>query len=95
MKNPERVLIGYDEINKVIGVKPVGDDYEHNRSYPFKNRELKGYVRIGNREFLKYIAIKAGIDISKAKKYIAEWNEEQGLLIIDLKQSTNETEEIK
>lgn len=82
---PSRVLLGFDERNLVIGVKPVQDGIDDSRAYKFAERERLGTVRIGNKDFLKYVSSKSGIDLKKTSRYLANWDDEAQTLIIDLK----------
>lgn len=83
MKRPEKIMMGFDEEKKVVGFKPIYNKKDDNpKCFPF--RERKGYVRIGNRDFIKYISNKTGIDFTNSIRYIADWNEEEQLAVINL-----------
>lgn len=91
LKRPAKVLLGFDEKNMVIGVRPIQEEDEDPRAYRFAEKERLGMVRIGNKDFLKYVASKSGIDFKKMKKYIANWDGENEILIIDLKNASIES----
>jgi hypothetical protein len=85
MGRPEKVLIGYDDDKKVVGVKPLGkDEVQNPRGFPFASRERSGYVRIGNKDFVKYLSKKNDVDYSRAVRYFGDWDEDEQLLVIDL-----------
>ncbi|HYF82399.1 MAG TPA: hypothetical protein VEB00_05150 [Clostridia bacterium] len=96
---PKRLMIGYDEKSKVVGMKPINDD-ANSKSFEFIKKERNGYVRIGNKDFIKYLINKKEIDfkIRNTYKYIADWDSDDELLIIDLTNpmddfdSSNDTE---
>lgn len=85
LKRPPKVLLGFDEKNLVIGVRPIQEEADEPRAYKFAERERAGTVRIGNKDFLKYISSISKIDFRKSKRYLASWDEENQVLIIDLK----------
>jgi uncharacterized protein YdhG (YjbR/CyaY superfamily) len=85
---PTHVLIGFDEQNQLIGVKPVPEGAEEPRSYKFAERERQGTIRIGNKDFLKYISSKSAIDLRKTSRYLATWDNENQVLVIDLKSTS-------
>lgn len=96
LNKPAKIQIGYDNNEKVIGVKPAENSQQN--AFTFAEKDKKGYIRIGNIDFVKYVANKAGIDITKTTRYAAEWNDIEGALIIDLKKpidniDTNEDED--
>lgn len=63
---PEKVEIGYDEQQKAIAIRPYSGD-DKTPSYDFETRQQNGWVRIGAKDFMKYLSIQTGIDfITKA-----------------------------
>lgn len=85
LKRPDRIMIGYDDDNKIIGIKPLYEDDELNsRSFTFMERERNGYVRIGNKDFIKYLSNKTRVDYSKAVRYFGDWDEKEEILIVNL-----------
>ena len=54
LKNPEKVIIGFDEDNCVIGVKAYAGEPAI-KPYTFASRVKNGWVRIGCRDFVKYL----------------------------------------
>ena len=67
---PEQVIIGFDPEACAIGVRARGDD---------KN----DWIRIGAKDFVKYLAKVSGIDfLTKAKQFIAEYDPETETLVV-------------
>lgn len=84
LKRPEMIMIGYDEREKVIGVKPITKQEDDGKGFVFAERERRGNVRIGNKDFLRYIATSAELNLEKSEKFIASWDEQENILIVDL-----------
>ncbi len=80
--SPEQVIIGYDEANKAIGVRPRGDDVD-SPYYEFSGRVKNDWVRIGAKDFLKYLAKVTDINfIEKATQFIPEYDKDTNTLVI-------------
>lgn len=80
--SPEQIIIGYDDKNRVIGIRARGNDTE-SPYYDFASRVKNDWVRIGARDFTKYLAKISNIDfISKAKQFIPEFDEMTNTLIV-------------
>lgn len=91
-------MLGFDARAKVLGVQVVQEgDANESISYTFAERENRnkgGYIRIGNRDFIRYISDKTGIDfISNAVKYFADWDPAAELLVVDLSKPVEGFEE--
>ena len=81
--NPEDVVAGFDEKRLAIGIKKY-DGKENVKSYKFYSRMKNGWVRIGCKDFVKYLSSLSGISFSPAKKYVAQLDKEEGILFIEL-----------
>ena len=90
LKKPEDVVIGFDEANLTIGVKSA-ENMENVKSYKFCSRINNGWVRIGCKDFVKYLSAISGIMFSPAKKFIAKMDQEQQILYITI--NSEEVEE--
>jgi len=88
---PEKVILGFDEDKLVLGIKPYAG--EPSRPYEFASRVRNGWIRIGCRDFVKYLERLANMDFSTAKKYIAEVDTESGVLIVDVKRRSESVSE--
>lgn len=81
--NPENVVAGFDEKRLAIGIKRYSGE-ENVKSYKFYSRMKNGWVRIGCKDFVKYLSSISGISFSPAKKYVAQFDKEEGVLFIEL-----------
>jgi hypothetical protein len=81
---PEKVIVGFDEANRIIGVKAY-DDKDDSTAYEFSNRIRAGWVRIGCRDFVKQLQRLLNVDFTSAKRFVAIFDSEQRILIIDAK----------
>lgn len=80
--SPAQVIVGYDETNKAIGVRPRGND-TNSPYYDFAGRVKNDWVRIGAKDFMKYVSKVTEIDfINKAKQFIPDYDEKTNTLII-------------
>ena len=83
--NPEKVIIGYDDKNRAIGIRAKNDDDDNPDvpSFDFARRVKNDWVRIGAKDFIKYLSKITGINcIDKAKQFIAEYDDESNTLIV-------------
>jgi hypothetical protein len=79
---PEQIIVGYDEKNRAIGIRARGDD-QTLPYYDFAPRVKNDWVRIGAKDFVKYLSKVSGIDfLKKAKQFIPEYDAETQTLII-------------
>jgi len=82
--NPEMVNIGFDEEKLTIGVTPC----DENSVFPifeFKSKEKNGWIRIGCKDFIKYLSTLSKIDfISKSRQFIATYNSDENILIVTI-----------
>lgn len=79
---PDRVIVGYDEKHKAIGVRDRGEDTV-SPYFDFASRVRNGWVRIGAKDFMSYLSKISGIDfLSKAKQFHPEYDPETKTLII-------------
>jgi hypothetical protein len=89
MGSPAYITMGYDEVNQVIGVKAIDKtpDLENDKKIKFAEKKKNSYIRICDRNFIRFIASKTEHKINignKPKKFLAEWYEENGILYIYL-----------
>lgn len=79
---PDQVIIGFDQEHRAIGVRARGSDTT-SPYYDFASRVKNDWVRIGAKDFTKYLARISGIDfLTKAKQFIADFDEETQTLIV-------------
>lgn len=68
--NPEKVMVGFDENNMAIGIKPFAGE-GNVKVYDFSSRVKNGWIRIGCKDFIRYLQKISGVDFATAKKYVA------------------------
>ena len=79
---PEEIVIGFDQKACAIGVRRKGED-ETSPSYEFARRIKNDWIRVGAKDFMKYLAKASGIDfLSKSKQFVAEFDLETATLIV-------------
>lgn len=79
---PEQVIIGFDPEARAIGVRARGEDTT-SPAYDFARRIKNDWIRIGAKDFVKYLAKISGIDfLTKAKQFIAEYDPETKTLVV-------------
>ena len=96
LEYPEKIDVGFDEKNNVIGVCAHKQDKE--RPYGFEPRAKNGWVRISCRDFMRYLSVKTGFEFKPAKQFVAEYDEPMKMLLIKvdeahIKQKTSSEEE--
>lgn len=79
--NPDKVIVGFDEEQRAIGVKAYSGE-SNLKPYEFANRAKNGWVRIGCRDFIKYLSALTEIEFSPAKKYIAQFDTSDRVLYV-------------
>ena len=81
---PKKVIIGFDEEFCVIGIKSF-DGEKGTKSFDFSSRVRNGWVRIGCRSFIKNLQAMLGIDFSSAKRFMAQYDRNKGILFVSLR----------
>ena len=80
--SPEQVIIGFDSDACAIGVRARGEDTT-SPVYDFARRIKNDWIRIGAKDFAKYLSRVSGIDfLTKAKQFLAEYDTETETLVI-------------
>jgi hypothetical protein len=92
--NPEKVIVGFDEDQCAIGVKAYSDE-PNIKPYDFAKRVKNGWVRIGCRDFIKYLSLLTGIEFSPARKYIARYNMQEQVLFALVNEDAENDEDIQ
>ena len=82
--SPDKVMVGFDEAQCTIGVKAYNGEAGV-KPYEFAGRVKNGWVRIGCRDFIKYLQAISGIEFSPAKRYVATYDAESNILIVQVK----------
>jgi len=81
--SPQYIMVGFDEENLVIGIRAY-DRSENIKPYEFSSRIRNGWIRIGCKEFIKYLQKLTGIDYTIAKKHVATFDSDTRTLIVEL-----------
>lgn len=81
LDNPEKVIVGFDEKQCAIGVKAYAGE-PNIKPYDFAKRVKNGWVRIGCRDFIKYLSALTSIEFYPAKKYVARYDAKERVLFI-------------
>lgn len=83
--NPEEVVLGFDDKQMVIGVRQY-----HNepgiKSFKFYSRMKNGWIRIGCKDFVKYLSQQTGIDFSPAKRYLVQFDADEKLIFVPVQE---------
>ena len=79
VKNQTHVIFHYDKTNKVIGLELTQDASPP--SYKIRKSREDRLATVSAQAFLKYNKLRR----KKTYSYPAEWNEQYGLIIVDLK----------
>lgn len=83
LDTPEYVMLGFDDKQMVIGVKATPEMRDSDRNvYQFRERIKSNWVRIGCKDFVKYLEKLSGISFAKAVRYMADFDSENHILII-------------
>ena len=78
---PEEVVVGFDEERMAIGVKKA-EESQDVKTYKFYSRLSHGWIRIGCKDFVKYLSAISGKSFSPAKKYVARLDDSKEILYI-------------
>lgn len=77
--------LGLDKDKKLIVVVPHNNDDEAPLSITVKERtEDQHYLRINSKDFLRLVAHQCSISLKPSFRCLAEWDEDENLLLIDL-----------
>jgi hypothetical protein len=82
--NPEDIVIGFDESQMIIGIKDA-KNMTGPKAYKFISRIRSGWIKIGCKDFIKYLSSISKIDFAPAKKYVAQFDKNESLLYIVIK----------
>lgn len=97
LNEPKGIKMGYNIENQSLIVKPVKniDETKDQNIYEFADRNREGSsIRIGNKNFIKYISSQLGRDLTdEINKFPASWNEDDNCLKVDLNKPFNSIKE--
>lgn len=85
LRNPGKIRLGFDKKNLLIAVVPT--DKDDPTGLKFLGKERRGFTRINSKDFIRFIIrYIPDFKIGKAVRFLARFDEEEGILIVDLKQ---------
>jgi len=90
MGTPKYILLGFNEDNKVIGVKACETQVDNSLAFSLKQKN--SYIRINDIKFIRFIKSRLGeghIEKSKQQRYSAKWDKEKEILYIFLEKPLN------
>ena len=80
-------LVGLDEENKLMAIKPVTKNEYDLHLYPMEDLHKisvgTGYARVSNKALMTSISTLIGLPLD-GLKYLASWDEKEKMLVIDL-----------
>ncbi len=80
---PDEVVVGYDEKRRAIGIRQATNETSVIPRYKFADRVKNDWIRIGAKDFAKYLARISGIDfLTKAKQFVPIFDEDTKTLIV-------------
>lgn len=86
LHNPDEVMIGFDKENNVIGVTiPDNGETTGSSGYPkfaFSKRMNHEWIRIGARDFIRYLSDNTKISFNPAIQFIPELDETGTTLLV-------------
>lgn len=81
LHHPAEIDIGYDEDANAIGI--CAHRFENlEKPYIFEGRQKDGWVRISCRDFMRYLSMRSGIDFTKAKQFIPDFDEYSQMMVV-------------
>lgn len=78
---PAAIDIGYDEEANAIGVCAHRMENPE-KPYIFESRQKDGWVRISCRDFMRYLSMRSGMDFTKAKQFIPDFDEYDQMMVV-------------
>jgi len=78
---PDQVIVGFDEENCVIGIKPYMGE-PNVKAYDFTSRMKNGWIRIGCKDFIKYLGSLINEPFERSKKYLAKHDDKENILLV-------------
>ena len=90
-ENAYSVMLGYNKDKKTVFIKPLNKEHALRHDIPdsskYRITVKSSYSRVTNKAFMEEIVSIADIDLeNETKKYKANWNEKEQILVMDLKE---------
>lgn len=88
--NPDTVIVGFDEQKMALGIKKP-DGIQNAKTYKFCSRLKNGWIRIGCKDFIKYLSMLSGLKFNPAIRFIAHYDEAEDLLYISILEAVSDS----
>ncbi|MCD4826189.1 MAG: hypothetical protein K8Q99_00245 [Acholeplasmataceae bacterium] len=90
-ENAYSVMLGYNKDKQTVFIKPLNKEHALRHDIPgsskYRITVKSSYSRVTNKAFMEEIVSIANIDLeNETKKYKANWNEKEQILVMDLKE---------
>lgn len=90
-ENAYSVMLGYNKDKQTVFIKPLNKEHALRHDIPgsskYRITVKSSYSRVTNKAFMEEIVSIAHIDLeNETKKYKANWNEKEQILVMDLKE---------
>ena len=82
LNNAENVVIGFDKDNLTIGIADAKDKPEIAKTYKFYGKSNSTWVRIGCKDFVRFLSSITGVSYSPAKRFIPQMDEENKIMYV-------------
>jgi len=86
---PQYVRLGFVPEERYVVVQPTD---RQDDAFPFASRLRAGSVKVNSRDFVRQLRSYVKLDLTVARRYLARWDAEDGVLIVDLNEPTDEKE---
>ena len=91
LNHPDYISIGYDAARKTLALR-VTDENDEN-GYKIGGRARQGWVRVGCRDFIRYLSAETGIDfLNKARQFFAQLNNEIHMVTVEVSEGNENTD---
>lgn len=87
MGMPQYVRLGFMPAARCVVVQPVE---RQDDAFPFASRLRGGAVKVNSRDFVRELRSHFKLDLTAARRYLARWDAERGVLIVDLSEPVDE-----
>lgn len=85
------IRLGYVRDRNFIVVQPVPT--EEPDAIAFAERRRNDYIRVNSKDFIKFISRYCDLQLEKSIRIPAYWDDELGLLVVDLNKADADSEE--
>ena len=94
LQMPKKIIIGFDEDNCAIGIKAYENEHSI-KPFEFASRIKNNWIRIGCKDFIKYLQSITDLNFTVSKKYVAKFDSEEKVLTVELLDNSEEEDNNK